>query len=542
MNKNLSKRISVIVAMATMITTFSACTKANTASKKAKLPLVTLEFLAPAPTTSVNDLDAILNKFYEQTKDTLNVKINYTFTTFDNIGQKASLKLAAGEQLDGVYTAQWTSPNIMQMVSKGQLVNLDKYFTDDKLPGLKKNFNQDYLKNNSFVDTKGEYHTYGVPFSHSFTGGAVVYYRQDLADKYGLGVIKSYDDLLKYFDAVKTNEKGMIPFSWLGSTDAISSTLQTMTDPVVKKHNTVLQNGVGIAIKDDGSIYTSSNAVVSSLDPEYKKLSPFSDSDPLRGYKLAREWYTKGYLEKDILSQKDSEGQFVAGKAASYSRGLDTYTALNQRITGSISGAKLGYMIIDNGERSNVTKSMGSTFQAWNFLSIPTTSKNVDRTMSFLNWIYADTKNHDLFEFGIEGKNWNAVGDTKYKVPDGVDTKTNYNFPGYLLTWNPGMQRYSSDTPDTVVSEMNKLSDTNFFYKTADAGFSFVSDNVKSEAAKMNDLSSYLRAIGNGVIADIPGEATKIQKQYDQAGFAKVKDEVSKQFSAWLKTNPYKGQ
>lgn len=556
MNNNLSKKISIIVAIATMITTFSACSKSSvtTDTKKGVPPLVTLEFLAPAPVTSINDFDSVLNKFYEQTKDTLNVKIHFTFTTFDNIGQKASLKLASGEQLDSVFAAQWTNPSINQMVSKGQLTNLDKYFTDDKLPGLKKAFNQDYLKNNSFADSKGEYHVYGIPFSHNFDAGAVVYYRKDLADKYGLGDLKSYDDLTKYLDAVKANEKGMTPFSFLGSTDGIAPLLEKMVDPVSKKHNTLTINGMGgrtgiygvggvsIAIKDDGSLYASNNAVSPYSDPEYQKLAPLSDLDPLRGFKMAKEWYTKGYLEKDVLSQKDAEGQFAAGKAASYTRGLDTYTTINQRLTSSISGAKLGYMILDNGERSNTPKSLGNTFQSWNFMAIPTTSTNTDRTMQFLNWLYSDMKNHDLFELGIEGKHWTAVGDTKYSLPAGVDEKTNYNLPGFILTWNPTMQKYSSTTPDAVVSELNKLSDTNFFYKQPDAGFSFVSDSVKSETAKMNDLSSFIRALENGVMDDIPGQIKKVQSQYDQAGYAKLKDEALKQFSAWLKNNPYKGQ
>ena len=146
---------------------------------------VTLEFLAPAPVTSVNDFQTVLDEFYKQTADTLNVKINYTFTTFDDIGQKVSLKLASGEAMDAAFSAQWTNPSIMQMISNSQLTNLDPYFNNDTYPGLKNAFTPEYLKNNSFADPSGSYHVYGIPFAHSFDGGAVVYYRKDLAEKYG---------------------------------------------------------------------------------------------------------------------------------------------------------------------------------------------------------------------------------------------------------------------------------------------------------------------------------------------------------------------
>lgn len=335
----------------------------------------------------------------------------------------------------------------------------------------------------------------------------------------------------------------MIPYSHLGSNDLLSFALQGMTDPITVKHNTIVINNIGLAVKDDGTVYAANN-IVPDLDPAYSAPLPVElrTLDPLRAYNLAREWYKKGYVEKDILSQKDHEGLFMAGKAASYSRGLDTFSNIELRLKASIPGATLGYWVVNPGLRTNTPKTMGSGFKAWNFACIPVTSKNADRTMAFFNWLYSDMKNHDLFELGLENKHWTAVGDTKYKLPDGVDPATNYNFPGYILTWNPTMIRYDASVPDEVVSIMNKLGDTNWYYKNIDAGFSFVSDSVKTEQAKMNDLQSLLRAVGNGVIADVEGELAKIQKKYDQAGYAKMKDELARQFGEFIKKNPYEGQ
>ena len=542
MKKSIIKTLSIVVATAAMATSLSACgnkTVKKDVNNKSGLPLVTLEFLGPSNTSTINNWDAVMAKFYEETKDTLNIKINYTFTTFDNIGQKVSLKFAAGDPLDCTFSAPWTNPNISQMVSKGQISNLDKYFTDSKYAGLQKAFNKDYLKNNSFADSTGKYHVYGVPFSHGFTAAGAVYYRKDLADKYGIGDIKSYADLLKYNEAIKANEKGMIPMSWLGSSDGLSGTLQSFIDPVSTKHNTVLQAGVGMLIKADGSVYASTNAISPSLDPEYRKLleAPSNTLDPLREYNTARDWYTKGYVEKDILSQKDAEAQFASGKAASFIRAIDTYSEIEGRLTNGVPGAKLGYWC-----QNEAPKSIGTDFRAWNFGVLPVTSKNQDRTMSFFNWLYSDTKNHDLFELGIEGKDWEPVGEDKYKLPTGVDSKSAYNFPGFIMTWNPTMQRYDSKNPDAIVKKMNDYGDTNFYYKTADAGFTFVPDAVKSEIAKMGDIQSLTRSVQNGVVPDISAKLDDIQKQYDKAGFGKVRAEVLKQYSAWLKVNPYKGE
>ena len=506
---------------------------------------VTLQFYMPSPTTSVNDLQSVLDQFYSNTKDTLNTKLNFNFTTFDNIGQQVSLKMSAGEQIDSAFAAQWTSPSINQMVSKNQLAKLDEYFNNDKYPGLKKAFTPEYLKNNSFVDSNGESHIYAIPFTHGFSGGTVIYYRKDLAKKYGIEEIKSLEDLTKYYDAILANEKGMIPFAWNGNQDLLSDYLFDMVKPVTAKHNFEVNvaNNVGIAIKPDGTVYAS-KTINPYSDPEFMALLPdeIKGMDPLTGYKMAREWYTKGYLEKDILAQKDPDGLFMAGKAASVSRSLDIFSSEKLQLEKAVQGAELGYYIANPGLEDGVAKAMGSDFLTWNFAVIPANSKNIDRTMQFYDWLFSNQQNHDLFELGVEGKHWTADGDSKYSIPTNVDAAQNYNFPGYTLTWNPTMVRFDSAMPDNVVTMMNNLGDSNFYYKKITAGFNFVSDNVKNESAKLNDAKSMLRTIGDGVSSDIEGTLAKIQKDYEKAGFFKVRDEVVKQYTEFLKNNPYEGQ
>lgn len=565
MIKKVIKSTALVLALCTTVSLFAACgkteqatdtstaasTAAGTASTAStagsKLDPVTLEFYLPSGTANVNDLDAVLQEFYKQTKDTLNTTLHFNFTTFDDIGQKVSLKLAAGEQIDSAFSAQWTKPSLDQMVSKGQLVALDKYFADDNYPGLKKSFDQEYLKNNSFKDAKGETHVYGMPFSHSFSAGGAIYYRQDLAQKYGMSEIKSFDDLTKYYDAILKNEKGMIPFSFLGTTDSLADMFRdNQILPLAKKHNYQFlsaPNDYGVAIKDDGTAYVA-NTVNPFADPEFMKLMPaeIKSLDPYAAYNTARDWYKKGYLEKDVLSQKDAEAQFKAGKAASYTRGLDTYTSIQTALEKGLPGAKLGTFILHDGVRNGTAKVLDTDFKAWNFACIPVTSKYADRTMAFFNWMFADQKNHDLFELGIEGKHWIADGTTKYSFPADMTADKNYNFTSATLTWNPKMIRYDSATPNFVVEAMNRLSDTNFYYKRPLTGFNFVTDSLKSEVAKMNDLNSLKLAASNGVVDNIPAALADIQKKKDKAGFQNIREELTKQANAFLKENPYGGQ
>lgn len=557
MNRKAKKIVAFIIAVTMVVLSLAACgnstdTADSTAStstaaatsavdtKPAAPEPVTLQFFVP-PAQAPNDMDAVLAEFEKQTKDTLNTKIVFNWVDFPDLGSTITVKLAAGEQVDSAFSAQWTTPNIQQNVSKGLFLNLDSYFLNDKYPGLKNAFSKQLLDNNAWTDANNETHYYSIPFAHSYSAVETIAYRQDLADKYGIGVIDSFDKLEAYWEQIAKNEKGVIPFGWDGSINNLSDRIFSWYMPLPSKHNYNIDNL--LVVKEDGTAYRASHPVA-MLDPEYVKNLPdeLKSFDPYFGYKKATEWYTKGYLEKDVLTQKDARSAFNAGKFASALTSADTYDADKSKLESGVPGAKFGYFTAHAQFRENKPGKFGADYRAWNFACIPVTSQYADRTMNFFNWLFEDKKNHDLFEFGIEGKHWIADGEDKLKIPEGIDASKNYNLVGFQLTWSSAMQRFSSTMPDEIVN-LNKIaSDPNFFYKDVMAGFSFVSDPVKSEQAKINDLDSRLRGIKNGVIANYEKALSDIQKKYISAGFEKYNAEYVKQFNEFLKTNPYNGQ
>jgi putative aldouronate transport system substrate-binding protein len=300
---------------------------------------------------------------------------------------------------------------------------------------------------------------------------------------------------------------------------------------------------VAVVVGDDGIAYASRH-FIPAMDPKYRSLlkGPYKDEDPLLQYRLAKEWYDKGYVGKDILNEKDHEGKFIAGRAGSYNRAIDTYNFVLNRFKASLPNAELGVWIYSDTHRFNMSKVDGTGFNAWNFLGIPTTSKNIDRVMGFMEWIYNDRAHFDLLTYGIPGRHWIAVGNDKYDYPSGVNPAMNYDFHGYVLTWNTLLMRYPTDMPDFIVNAIVKAGDASAFYKRFDAGFSFVSDSVATEMAKLNDLLSYRRALEDGVVTNIEAEAARVQGLYEEAGFSKVATELERQINAFLKKNPYQGQ
>lgn len=65
---------------------------------------------------------------------------------------------------------------------------------------------------------------------------------------------------------------------------------------------------------------------------------------------------------------------------------------------------------------------------------VPYYSENIDRTMKFLDWIFASQENNDLFHYGIEGEDYELNEDGTITM---LNPANMYSFPGYQLCWNP---------------------------------------------------------------------------------------------------------
>ena len=65
--------------------------------------------------------------------------------------------------------------------------------------------------------------------------------------------------------------------------------------------------------------------------------------------------------------------------------------------------------------------------------AVPTTSKNVEATMDFLNWMFGSQADHDLIQMGIEGKDF-EYGEGRTYIPL---TSYSADLGGYGFSWNP---------------------------------------------------------------------------------------------------------
>lgn len=487
----------------------------------------------------------VVAEFERRTKDTLNLKLNFTFTPQADYVNKLKLKLSAGEQVDIAFDAPWMNMNTF--IAQDNYTALDDYFNNAQYPGLQKAFGEGFLDNNRFIGPDGKLHVYGVPLGQYLGDLGAIYYRKDMAEQYGLGEFATYEDLLAFFEKTTQNDPGVIPFVIKndGNYGAVAVIDANISKPA--KYESGLWP-ISLGPNVNGTVQIQDNNVVAAtitgdkLESSASFPAPFNKLD-YSTYETIREWHDKGYIEKEPIVRKDASGTFTAGRAAAMMEGLSNLDNIKSQLAAGVPSAELGVFLVSQAARGKVQPDPNRIidFRVWNFLAIPKTSINSDRAMSFINWLFESQDNHDLFELGIEGTHWEAIGDDKFKYPDGVDLSQNYVFPGYMLTWNPNYIRLSENVPDNLVDAFRYLADEKTYVRSALAGFAFNQEPVKNELANpdFGTISSDELAYKLGMVANPAEGLTKLQQKWEangrlQADIAKIKEELIRQTQEFL--------
>ena len=152
------------------------------------------------------ELDKVLAKFEEVSKDTLNTKLEFEYNPSADHKQKMQLKMSTAEPVDLMFDAPWM--NLYNNISLGYYQQLDKYFNNDQYPGLKKAFPPELLEANKING-----HIYSIPFLTAYTDPQIINIRKDIREELGMQPVKSLDDFRKYLDGVQAKHPDYVAVS-----------------------------------------------------------------------------------------------------------------------------------------------------------------------------------------------------------------------------------------------------------------------------------------------------------------------------------------
>ena len=242
---------------------------------------------------------------------------------------------------------------------------------------------------------------------------------------------------------------------------------------------------------------------------------------------LFRQWYTDGYVLKDIATQSDQTKSSLVknGKVACYlNRAKPGFDAQEE--------AMAAMDLVSQPIAEPLAKTSSVANVMW---SIPINSKKPEKTMQFLNLLYTDPEVINMLDWGIEGAHYVKVSDQVIDYPSGKDAG-NVGYSGFGWMWGNQFLSYvlTTDNPD-IWNEMKAFNDG--AVKSKAMGFIFDASSVTTEvAAVTNVYDQYRMGLETGT-TDPATELPKFIAALKDAGIDKIVAEKQKQLDAWLSAN-----
>lgn len=477
----------------TTAATEKATTAGSTAAQSTALdtskPVDLVMYLLGSP---AKDYDAVLAEVNKKLKQDLNATVAVNWIGWGDFSTKYPLVLASGEPIDLIYASTWL--NYYTQAQKGAFMPIEK-LAPVYAPKSYAETTPDFMQQ---ATVNG--HLYALPptFFQNSNMGYIV--RGDLMKKYGMTSINSMDDYGKYLDAVAKNDKNLDPTGFYANSDGLD------------KYYATELNLYDILQVQYSPLY------VDLSDPNGKIINYLERPEMPAFYAKMKEWGDKGYWSKSVLSNKDGD-LLKEGKAASKLHNIDTWRSLY------IEHPEYDLQYYPGWAYAFKTAAMQDG------MAIPSSAKNPERALMFLEKLRQDESYYDLLTYGIQGKDYEVTSDNQLKALN-VDVFA----PEGYCSWGFKTLKFYKDpvgTPASLPAVKEKIQslvkENRFLLFTPNI------DPVKNEnAAVMNVMQQYEVPLRYGYVDPVKGLATLNQK-LKEAGIDKLIAGLQKQMDEYLK-------
>lgn len=497
-NGNGSKESSASPSSAPPSESASSSASANPSASPQQV--VTIKYVIPGtePKEWPAVQEAVNKKLLE---DGVNVQIEKEYIDWGAWEQKINLKLSTNEDFD-MFQVMNDLVGLANYAGRGALKDISKEI-DQYGPNLKKVIPESVW---SGVTKEGK--VYGVPayWYESAVDGSITINKY-LLDKAGYTTpITNRDQLLEAMEQVneKLNMKLTIPLR--GGTAGPADIFQRTYD------------SYPFTVRDNIAYIAADGIVKNWVETdEFKQDAAWF-----------REAYQKKLINPDVLTVKQEQiddqikyGKFVFmfGTPGKLSDVKKTYPDITDD----------GFELI----RLNPDKPHYRMVNAKNINVVAANSKHPAEVVKFLNWLYDNQDNYDLFMYGIEGKTYNKVGEKG--IESMIDPST--NAPLYIQDdWMIGNLNYIRVNNDYLAANKALYKadpDAKNFYA---ADFFFDPSNVKAEMGNVQAVfTSDVSPIYRGVV-DYDKNIKSAEEKLKAAGIDKVLAEYQKQLDAYKAT------
>jgi putative aldouronate transport system substrate-binding protein len=454
------------------------------------------------------DVNVALNK---KLKADLNCTMEVNWLAWADYATKYPLVLAAGENVDWIYAANWCQYG--QQAARGAF----KGFTEDV---LKKYMPLHYplIPASGWQQTKINGQIMMIPTSTPDRKVPIFLIRGDLRKKYGIPEIKKYSQLGPYLEAIKKNEPGMIPINVESGYD-----LGFVFDFYRREFAPPMMWAIPNAVNYIFNYEDPRPKVATELDGAYGDAF-------VKAARFIKDWYDKAYINRDVFANKvRSREAFEQGKSA-------VAFGNSQDSQGTIAKAT------QEGYDPEIIAGLSSTgtYPADPYLNggiaIAAGSKNWERALMAMDLIMEEPSYDYLVYFGIEGKNY-VIKNDKIDLPEGLTADKNDYPPDAAGFWftNKDIFKSLASWPPAYVALKAKLK--SMLFVTPYAALQIDPEPVKNELATAGQVwTQYANPIFVGMVPDVDQAIATLKEKLVAADNAKVLAEIQKQMDAFAAT------
>lgn len=517
MGKRMKKLVSVLLTTAMAVGMLAGCGSTNTKGDSNKSTSTDNQGGTTVVDTSEHveltmyllgdrtpDFDEVYGKINEILEEKLNCSLNVEFLSWGEHGTKYSLLFSSQEDFDLIFTASsWG--HYEQTVALGGFASLSEEFIQTYAPDIWK-----VVPEMAWNQAKIDGQIYMVPNYANEFGQDVMTVRGDLLQKYGIDKISNWDELVAFYkasaaDGIYASQGG--PWFQYFQTQGY-----TITGGAPQGGELVLYN---------------------TQNPDDLEFKYIAEWEGFRDYCLQmKELADAGAWSRDILSSSDErQTGLLTGRTASMI--WNTGSCMTYGKQANTENPDWNITIID--PIASQPKKVNSYIN--NGVAINENSKNKERAMMVLNEFYTNPDVYDLAMLGIEGKNWEAVGDDQYKVLDqsgyGVSNNCNWGWNNSEIQRTEYIENRTAldDTYDALTEAFENNIKAEHVYD----GFNFDSTNVSTQFAAVEAaLGNYFDPLKNGLVDDIDKSIEEMKAALESAGIQDVLDEMNRQADEYV--------
>ncbi|TFH03962.1 MAG: extracellular solute-binding protein [Spirochaetales bacterium] len=502
------KRLAIVLGIVMLASVAAFGTGTPQGSTAADAPEVIVQLMSDAPPDVAMVTDAINELLLAR----LNVTVKFQHLTWTDWQQNYRLLLASGAPVDVLYAANWN--DYAAYARNGAYLALDDLVAK-AAPDL---FTA--IPKSSWDGVKIGGSIYAVPpLRYGYSGSAHMLYREDLRKRYGIAPITNVPTMLAYFDAVKANDPSMYPVQERG--DGWLGTYFT---------NLLAKGNPGSAWETGGGLTQSSLLWLDYRNPRTPLKAPWELAQYGKFLQDMRSFAQKGYFGQDILAEVTIAPELLeAGKTGGVIGGgenVDKVQELIQRVTTNNPTWEIGDFSWDLANGFAIPSAAQQDLS-----TIPIQSKHPEEGLKVVQAMLLDRDLQFLVDYGIEGVHYSINDQNQYVQLPGAK--------GYAVF---GMAAWAWKNQSLMLADGSVWGTEHDAYlkafdgiAVANNGFALDVDPIVAElTACIQVEQQYGWPLWSGLVENIAEGQRIFEQRLTEAGFAKGKAEVQKQFLAYL--------